>query len=176
MKNYFCILIFCLSISAPAAENCGGASTESALDSMATKYKGVIGNTLVLSELDEEWVEFSSFPVRTGKLEDILFDFVLDIYPYEEEGWTPDNLRPYLIDNFSRPVEEILEYFSNDSERRAYRNLEKTMLKDVSRVWGVWVGMETIEDSEPIGLGVIFLVGQTACGHWVGLRAFTLST
>ena len=188
MKKHFLILIFLLSMGVHAAENCEGAHIERVLDSMAAKYKKAVGDTLVYSELDEEWGEFSSFPVRTSKLhsgkaaslqelKDFLFEQIYHMYPYDGDlGWTGATLRPYWGGITTRPFEDILEYYTRSGDKLAYEKLEKVMLKDLSRVWGVWVGMETIKDSYEVGLEVFFLVGQTSCGYWVGLRVFLLST
>ena len=176
----YCLLLGLLcSAGAWASGDCQGAP----LASMSGRYEAAIGEEFYTSEGDSLWSGFHSGE-RTPMLETdegpaeaieglkkILFEEVRRIYPYyEPEGESPDTLHPYL-DHIQNGASMWERY--PDSDR--YRALEEEFAKDFSQVWMVKIGMKDA-DEYPASTFPIFLLGQTACGEWVGLRTFSIET
>ena len=170
--------------------NCENRQTLFVLDSMAKSYKSAIGDDYYTSESDYQWNMFYSIErtpilekkngsVRAlGELKKILFKEVYRIYPYSKfAGESSLSLEPvleYLSDE--EFVLNTLKEQSYDGQYAGYHALGQKLSDDFSRFWFVKVGMEWVEDEYPTAVKVVFVLGQTSCGHWVGLRTFSVET
>ena len=178
MKHLFFLSFLIAPLWIGAAEDCVDPAA------MAAGYKAAIGHELYSSEGDFEWIPFHSKAVtpklKTYKksvdalegLKDILFEEVRRIYPYEGlAGESPTTLYPFVV--YIRPGGFLWLHYYWKSAR--YRQLGREFLQDFANVWMVKVGMEDGE-KYPSSTFTIFLLGQTSCGNWAGLRTFSTET
>ena len=169
--------------------DCEGWQIPAVLGSMATRYKAAIGDDYFISESDYQWSMFYSVE-RTARLETrstpvgaleglkkILFKEVLKIYPYDEHYEAPGTLRPFLERLRDSADESIWDFDGDPVDHSYYKALKRELYRDFSRVWMINVGMRPEDPAlTSSALKSVFLLGQTSCGHWVGLRTFSVET
>ena len=168
-------------------DDCEGWHVPAVLGSMAMRYKLAIGDESYVSGKSYQWSTFYSLE-NTPELEaahgptyaieglkKILFKEVLKIYPYCKSCDESDlALQPFLEGiQDSRDWGIFDKNNHGDDKINPYKALKQEFDKDFYRVWAVKVGMIS-EQSRPMPLKAIFLIGQNACGHWVGLSTFSM--
>ena len=174
MKYYLLLLsVFITPLWAAEKENCGD------LSAMTARYKAAIGDEYYASDFDDEWYR-SHFAVATPKLEtdkgppnaierlkDILFEEIPYLYIYHESG---EDVTPYLYD-----IYDASYVWDDYPDSDSYNKLRQEMLKDFTQIWVIQIYVESEERHIPISsVSTIYLLGQTSCGHWAGLRTQAL--